>query len=195
MTVCSGSADGSSPRSASYSCRRWPFPRKRVWSKCPSRTLPRFERQQADALALLAETALHHGVDPGAPGERYQVVVHVDAEVLADADQPGQSVLEAGARSSWNVPAPGVRRQPGGDATRPGRPSRGGRCANPDDSPSATPGAPPPRPRLPLPGLWGPLRTRPSHSSLGAGRSHHVVESRPALSPAPPRGPRGGLRA
>jgi Domain of unknown function (DUF222)/HNH endonuclease len=55
-------------------------------------------QQQADALALLAETALHHGLDPGAPGERYQVVVHVDAEVLADHDQPGQSVLEEGAR-------------------------------------------------------------------------------------------------
>jgi hypothetical protein len=26
-------------------------------------------QQQADALALLAETALHHGIDPGAPGE------------------------------------------------------------------------------------------------------------------------------
>src|SRR5437762_2430942 len=143
---------------------------------------PTMAQQQADALALLAETALHHGIDPGAPGERYQVVVHVGPR--------GRRT-----RSSWHVPAPGVRRQPGGDATRPGRPSRGGRCANPDDSPSATPGAPPPRPRLPLPGLWGPLRTRPSHSSLGAGRSHHVVESRPALSPAPPRGPRGGLRA
>ena len=41
-------------------------------------------QQQADALALVAETALHHGLDPGAPGERYQVVVHVDAPVLAD---------------------------------------------------------------------------------------------------------------
>src|SRR5262245_30980353 len=34
---------------------------------------PTMEQQQADALALLAETALHHGIDPGAPGERYQV--------------------------------------------------------------------------------------------------------------------------
>jgi Domain of unknown function (DUF222)/HNH endonuclease len=61
---------------------------------------PCFEHQQADALALVAETALHHGVGPGAPGERYQVVVHVDAPVLADADAPGQSVLEGGARVS-----------------------------------------------------------------------------------------------
>src|SRR5882762_1265743 len=54
------------------------------------------EQQQADALALVAETALHHGIDPGTPGERYQVVVHVEAPVLADADAPGQSVLEDG---------------------------------------------------------------------------------------------------
>jgi hypothetical protein len=43
---------------------------------------------------LLAETALHHELDPGAPDERYQVVVHVDAAVLVDPEQPGQSVLE-----------------------------------------------------------------------------------------------------
>src|SRR5206468_5933474 len=61
---------------------------------------PTMVQQQADALALLAETALHHGIDPGAPGERYQVVVHVDADVLADADQPGQSVLEDGTHVS-----------------------------------------------------------------------------------------------
>ena len=58
------------------------------------------EQQQADALALLAETALHQGLDPGTPGERYQVVVHVDAPVLADPDHPGHSVLEDGARVS-----------------------------------------------------------------------------------------------
>jgi 5-methylcytosine-specific restriction endonuclease McrA len=59
---------------------------------------PPLAQQQADALALLAESALHHGLDPGAPGERYQVVVHVDAPALADPEQPGQSVLEDGAR-------------------------------------------------------------------------------------------------
>ena len=66
----------------------------------PGEDAPTMPQQQADALALLAEAALHHGIDPGAPGERYQVVVHVDASVLADADQPGQSVLEDGARVS-----------------------------------------------------------------------------------------------
>ena len=60
---------------------------------------PAFERQQADALTLLAES-VHHGIDPGPASERYQVVVHVDAPVLADAEALGQSVLEDGARVS-----------------------------------------------------------------------------------------------
>ena len=57
-------------------------------------------QQRADALALLAETALHQGLEPGAPGERYQVVVHVDAPALADSEQPGQSALEDGTHVS-----------------------------------------------------------------------------------------------
>src|SRR4030095_12748130 len=79
----------------------------------PEPDMPTIEQQQADALALLAETALHHGIDPGTPGERYQVVVHVDAAVLADTDQPGQSVLEGGMR----VPA-GTSQRLACDATR-----------------------------------------------------------------------------
>jgi len=66
----------------------------------PMGDAPTRAQQQADALALLAETALHHGLDPGAPGERYQVVVHVDAPALADPGEPGQSVLEDGPRVS-----------------------------------------------------------------------------------------------
>ncbi len=66
----------------------------------PAAEAPSRPQQQADALALLAETVLHHELDPGAPGERYQVVVHVDAAVLADPEQPGQSVLEEGSHVS-----------------------------------------------------------------------------------------------
>jgi hypothetical protein len=61
---------------------------------------PTMAQQQADALGLLAETALHHGMDPGSPSERYQVVVHVDAAVLENPDASGQSALEDGARVS-----------------------------------------------------------------------------------------------
>ncbi|HJR49818.1 MAG TPA: DUF222 domain-containing protein, partial [Gemmatimonadales bacterium] len=72
----------------------------------PAMEPPTRAQQQADALALLAETALHQELDPGAPGERYQVVVHVDAAVLVDPTQPGQSVLEGGS----HVPAEMARR-------------------------------------------------------------------------------------
>ncbi|MBI1963685.1 MAG: DUF222 domain-containing protein, partial [Candidatus Rokubacteria bacterium] len=78
-----------------------------------SAATPTLAQQQADAVGLLAESALHHGLDPGAPGERYQVVVHVDAPVLADPEAPGQSVLENGAR----VPA-GTSQRLACDASR-----------------------------------------------------------------------------
>ena len=46
---------------------------------------PTFAHRQADAIGLLAECALAGGLDKGTAGDRYQVVVHVDAGVLADA--------------------------------------------------------------------------------------------------------------
>src|SRR5207253_2687066 len=110
-TVWWWSADGWRPRSAPCSSRPSPRPARRCISRLARRVAetglvidsvetPPMEQQRADALGLLAETALHHGIDPGAPGERYQVVVHVDAPVLADPDQPGQAVLEDGGRVS-----------------------------------------------------------------------------------------------
>ena len=81
--------------------------------QAPEAEPPTMEQQQADALELLAEAALRHELDPGAPGERYQVVVHVDAEVLEDLDATGQSVFEDGAR----VPA-GTSQRLACDASR-----------------------------------------------------------------------------
>ena len=75
------------------------YPRPRMTTDAaadPADQPPTAAQQRADALALLAESALHHGLDPGTPGERYQVVVHVDAPVLAEAENPGQTVLEDG---------------------------------------------------------------------------------------------------
>ena len=71
----------------------------RLYGKGPLNSegeVPSFAQRYADGLAMIAEAALHHKLDPGAPGERYQVVVHVDAPALADPDQPGESVLEDG---------------------------------------------------------------------------------------------------
>ena len=79
---------------------------RRGWQRGDSRAADAGDRcaapaqQPADALALIAETALHQTLDPGAPGERYQVVVHVDATVLEDPAQPGQTALEGGIRIS-----------------------------------------------------------------------------------------------
>jgi Domain of unknown function (DUF222)/HNH endonuclease len=79
----------------------------------PTADAPTRPQQQADALALLAEAALRHELDPGSPAERYQVVVHVDAAVLADPAQAGESALEDGPR----VPA-GTSQRLACDASR-----------------------------------------------------------------------------
>ena len=87
--------------------------RRRRHDETPEGDPPTMEQQQADALELIAEVALCHELDPGAPGERYQVVVHVDAEVLEDVEATGQSVFEDGAR----VPA-GTSQRLACDASR-----------------------------------------------------------------------------
>ena len=53
-------------------------------------------QRRADALGLLAETALAADLDRGTAGDRYQVVVHVDDGVLESDEATGQSVLEDG---------------------------------------------------------------------------------------------------
>ncbi len=54
-------------------------------------------QRQADALGAIAECALSGGLDRGTAGDRYQVVVHVDAEALTEApDVPaGTSAMAA----------------------------------------------------------------------------------------------------
>ena len=53
-------------------------------------------QRRADALGLVAESALAHDLDKGTRSDRLLVVVHVDEEVLADPQQPGVSMLEDG---------------------------------------------------------------------------------------------------
>ncbi len=57
------------------------------------------EQRRADALGLVAESALAAGLDPGSRGDRYQVVVHVDAEALP-AGGEGESWLADGTHVS-----------------------------------------------------------------------------------------------
>ena len=49
------------------------------------------DQRRADALGLVAESALSAGLDPGTRGDRYQVVVHVDADALVEAERRGRS--------------------------------------------------------------------------------------------------------
>ena len=51
---------------------------------------------KAMVLRRRAESALAADLDRGAAGDRYQVVVHVDADVLRDDAGKGQSALEDG---------------------------------------------------------------------------------------------------
>ena len=57
-------------------------------------------QRRADALGLLAESALAADLERGTAGDRYQVVVHVDAETLNANGGTGQSALEDGIRVS-----------------------------------------------------------------------------------------------
>ena len=53
---------------------------------------PTFAHRQADAMGVIAECALAGGLDRGTAGDRYQVVLHVDAGALADEqDVPAET--------------------------------------------------------------------------------------------------------
>ena len=47
-------------------------------------------QRRADALGMVAECALAGGLDKGTAGDRYQVVVHVDADTLAGGGEQGE---------------------------------------------------------------------------------------------------------
>ena len=57
----------------------------------------RFAQRRADALTTMAETTLRHGPAALSSAERYQVVVHVTAETLAEGEA-SRSELECGQR-------------------------------------------------------------------------------------------------
>ena len=49
---------------------------------------PTIAQRRAGALGLVAESALAGGLDPGNPGDRFQVTVHVPADTLASREPP-----------------------------------------------------------------------------------------------------------
>ena len=72
---------------------------------------PTLAQRQADAIGTVAEAALAGGLDRGTAGDRYQVVLHVDAEALAErpdvpAGTSGGAACESEARTGADrVPA------------------------------------------------------------------------------------------
>ena len=54
--------------------------------------VPTVAQQRADALGMVAECALAGGLDKGTAGDRYQVVVHVDADTLAEGGRADENV-------------------------------------------------------------------------------------------------------
>ena len=113
---------------------------------------PTRAQQHADALVMLAETALHQALDPG-----------------------GDKSLRG------TVPAPGLRCEPGPDAARSGRAGGRDRRPHPHDSPRAAARATPSRPDVSLPGLRGAGRRGPPCAALGEQRPDHADQLDPAL--------------
>jgi hypothetical protein len=154
---------------------------------------PTMEQQQADALALVVETASPwngsrrpgRALSGGGPRRR------ASAGRCRGAGPVGARGRRA--RSRGNVSAPGVRRQPRGDATRCRWPNHGGWRPYTDDPAGAEARASASRRRLSLSRLQSTVRPRASHPPLGARRPHEAVESRDAVSAAPPCGPRRGF--
>ena len=60
---------------------------------------PTIAQRRADALGLVAESALAGGLDPGNPGDRFQVTVHVPADTLA-AREPASTPPRVSAEPS-----------------------------------------------------------------------------------------------
>ena len=101
---------------------------------------PTLAQRQADAIGTLAEAALAGGLDRGTAGDRYQVVLHMDAEALAEPRDfpagtsagaaPGSKPRADGAGVPAGTPAP-ARPAPGGHGAEspipPEMPDRAGR--------------------------------------------------------------------
>ena len=65
---------------------------------------PTIAQRRADALGLVAESALTGGLDPGNPGDRFQVTVHVPADALA-AREPASTLPHLSAETRAASPA------------------------------------------------------------------------------------------
>ena len=104
-------------------------------------------QRRADALGLVAESALAGGLDPGSAGDRFQVTVHVEAETLRSREA-GVAAPRVAAETRKTDPAIREPVAPVADATvsqAPVEPAVGLRLSavTPDNGPSAAEAAAP----------------------------------------------------
>ena len=144
---------------------------------------PTFAQRQADAIGTVAEAALAGGLDRGTAGDRYQVVLHVDAEALGERrDVPAGTSVDA---ASGSAPGADGGRVPAGtsvDAASGSAPGAdGGRvpagtsgCAASGPAPGADGGrVPAGTPPAAHAAAGGPGAGSPMHTPSRAGRARH----------------------
>ena len=132
---------------------------------------PTIAQRRADALGIVAECALDGGLDKGTAGDRYQVVVHVDADTLAHDGEQGEATAAAARLGhSAGVDGPAVDGA-AVDRAAAGRPGESPACGG------ATADAGPERPAL-----YVPAGTYPR-------RAGEVSPAADEASPSSPGGP------
>ena len=92
---------------------------------------PTIAQRRADALGLVAESALAGGLDPGNPGDRFQVTVHVPADTLASRE-PASTTPRVSAEPRAASPAAS---QPVAAAAHAGRETAAGRASEAASTP------------------------------------------------------------
>ena len=123
---------------------------------------PPLAQRQADAIGTVAEAALAGGLDRGTAGDRYQVVLHVDAEALAEPrDVPAGT--SGGAASGSEARADGDR-VPAGTS---------GDVASGPEAGAGGDRVPPGPPAAAHATAGGPGDGAPMHTPSRAGRARH----------------------
>lgn len=101
---------------------------QRDWRRGPLSLTPPPEpnpvQQRADALLLVAESALHHELDPGAPGERYHVILQVDASGESTLGDGTHVSAETSERLTCDASRTWIRRDEEGVPVEVGRKTR-----------------------------------------------------------------------